>query len=107
MTNGSGASVVVPLCQTASISTSVVGYSFWIYMQGTAFPAGRNLVVFMDSYGAVLAASGMGAPTPGTWEHVYGTVSSSVSANYFGFILSPGGNWSGTVYIDSVELTPG
>jgi len=106
MTNSTSAYVVVPLC-SGNISTSVVSLSVWTYLESaTAYPSrGYDLAYFMTAAGGDASGTSFQSVT-GSWYHATRTINSEQDA-YFAIRLSPSSPWSGTVYIDLVELSPG
>jgi len=109
--NTSLASVAVPFCQSGNTS-NLGGFtiSFWLFFAGPAFDEGSDDVfLFVDAWSP---SNSSGGPAlfktkmlVNTWINVTHTYSSAILADHVSINFHPGGNWLGTMYIDSVQIT--
>lgn len=105
LAGSSSASLSVPFCPNAGVSTDVSGISMYVYRAGPAYPSNKDTIYTLDSNGS---ANGLGFGIPAqvnTWVKISGTVS-TVNANYLRVNFTPFTDWAGTLYIDQIELTP-
>jgi hypothetical protein len=98
--------VAVPLCQSSS-TVNLGGFtlSAWLYFDGPSLPP--ETFVFFSAWGP---SGNENSPaltntTVGTWLNLSLTFSSAIQADHVAIYLNPGGQWSGTMYIDTVTLT--
>lgn len=101
------ASVAVPICSSAM---PIAGHtmSAWLYFLGTTFD--QYTFLWFTAWSAsdqdrVPAKIGSNIPV-NQWVNFTVTFPDSVNADHVAIQLSPGTNWNGTMYIDSVTLTP-
>jgi hypothetical protein len=100
-----GGIVIVPLCANAGIATNITSVSLYVYRDGPTYPTNKDLVYSLD---ADKNPNGIGSGISAqvnTWVHVTNTFA-DVSANYLRISFAPFTAWSGTIYIDQIELTP-
>jgi hypothetical protein len=91
------AAITVPLCASASTSADVTGFSFYLYMDGPAYTAGKEL--------AQMEAGGLAmSPISKQWVLV-STTFPTASASSLQLYFNPMAAWSGTIYIDQVQIT--
>ncbi len=81
--------------------------SAWVYLTGTTLDSLAFL--FLDAWNAtsqvsspVLTGNNI---TMNTWHHVTATFSSAIQADHVAIRLNPNTAWTGTMYIDSVDVT--
>ena len=104
-TASSGAALLIPLCSNQGISTNITSVSLYVYRAGPTYPMNKDLVWSLD---ADKGPNGIGFGIPAqvnTWVRVNGTFE-DVNANYLRVSFAPYTAWSGTIYIDQIELTP-
>jgi len=90
------AAVTVPLCANASTSADITGFSFYLYMDGPAYTAGKEFAQ-TDVGGTSMS------PVSKQWVQVSASVSGS--ASYLQLYFNPMAAWSGTIYVDQVQIT--
>jgi hypothetical protein len=98
--NGGGdlaAAVKVPLCANTGTSADITGFSFYLYMDGPAYTPGKDLAQ-TDAVGGVLMS-----PVAKQWTLV-STTFPTASASYLQVYFNPMAAWSGTIYIDQVQI---
>ncbi len=109
LTNTYNASVMVPICTGGTINLSGYTMSAWIYVTGTNL--GTETFLFFDAWGpsgmiSSPALMGEKLNTLNTWQQATITFSSSVQADHVSIRLNDPPGWTGTVYVDSVTITP-
>ena len=105
---GTVRSIYVPLCASASVSTSVSGLSLWIYLDGPTYPSGRDTALTYLSDGSESGGGTGMSLVANQWVNVridrFNT--GTVAASWLGINFLPFGDWSGTVYLDQISLSP-
>lgn len=99
--------VTIQLCPNAGTSADATGFSFYIYLDGPAYPSFKDLVVAYGSDGGQTAlGTGFGASNAvKTWYKVEDTgPASSVGSLRINFL--PSAEWTGTIYLDQADFTP-
>ena len=89
------AAITVPLC--ANGSADITGFSFYLYMDGPAYEAGKDLAQTDSSVVRMFPASKQ-------WIQI-STTFDTASASYLQLFFNPYMAWSGTIYIDQVQVT--
>ena len=106
------ASVAVPFCQPG-VTANLGGFtvSFWVKFAGNAAFDESSDDVFLF-VGAWSSSSSIGGPALfkkqmpiNTWISVTRTYPVSIAADHISIELHPGGQWQGTMFIDSVLVT--
>lgn len=91
------AAIVVPLCASAGTTADITGFSFWMYMDGPAYTSGKEFAQ-TDAGGIAMV------PVSKQWVSVTASFATA-SASYLQLYFNPGAAWSGTIYIDQVQIT--
>lgn len=109
--NTSLASIAVPFCQSGN-TANLAGFklSFWVYFDGPEFnQLSDDVFLFADAWRQADYSSSpalfKGQMVVKTWINVTHTYSSAIDADHIAVNVHPGGNWLGTIYIDSVQIT--
>ena len=90
------AAITVPLCGNASTSADITGFSFYLYMDGPTYTPGKEIA--QTEGGGVLMS-----PVSKQWMLV-STTFATASASYLQISFNPMAAWSGTIYIDQVQI---
>ncbi len=105
-------SVAVPLCPNGA-PVNLGGYtmSAWVMIKNGAGSSLGTLSALEFSAWSISGAdnepASFGTQTVDGWTHLSVTFSSAISADHIAIYVAPSPNqWSGTIYIDSVTLTP-
>jgi len=106
------ASVAVPFCQSGN-TANLAGFkvSFWVYFAGDLFDQqSDDVYLFVGAWSASQTdqtpALFKGQMPVNTWINVNNTFPIANSADHIAIRLHPGGHWQGTMYIDSVVVSP-
>jgi hypothetical protein len=92
--------VVVPLCADTGTSTDITGVSFYLYLDGPAYQVSKydrafgGGIHFLDLTDQFAAKQWI--PISGTFNSIPGTE--------LELFFEPSADWSGTIYIDQVQL---
>ena len=105
------ASVSVPFCQAGN-TVNLAGFtvSFWVRFDGPAFdPLSDDVFLFVEAWSQSTSDRGpalfKNQMPVNTWIHATYNFPIGNSADHLAIDLRPGGQWQGTVYIDSVQIT--
>jgi len=82
----------------ANGSANITGFSFYLYMDGPAYEAGKDLAQ-TDGPSTVRMF-----PASKQWIQI-STTFDTASASYLQLFFNPYMAWSGTIYIDQVQIT--
>jgi hypothetical protein len=97
------AGVTVPLCADTTTSTDVTGLSFYLYVDGPAYPVSKYDHA-LGGYINFLDVTDQFAPKQ--WIQLSTTSATlPTTATQLGLYFEPSGDWSGTIYVDHVQLT--
>jgi len=107
------AEVAVMICASGTVNLQGRTLTAWFYFAGPSMTFDYTNVAFWATGPSTTTPVGVrfvngtsqALPT-NKWVQYQGTFTTSVDANYIGISLGTGSNWSGTMYVDSVSLSP-
>jgi hypothetical protein len=105
------ASIAVPLCQTGGVNLAGYTLSFWVYIVPTF--ASQTLVFGQSvsgfAWGPNSGDSGgigwLGGQPNNTWLPITATYTDSGLMDHLNIMFLSSVQWSGTMYVDDIQLT--